>query len=160
MQICVVHQIRNSVKDVGSKSRKEFLADLKCVYAALTKDAAELALDKLEEKWGEQYPIVIKYWRDKRENLSRYFQYTAAIRRIIYTTNIVEGDYRQVRKVTKTKGGDVYFPLLRRLHSLQSIWQLSDVVGPPLLHGVIWSASICSILNSLLQRAQSPFCLS
>ena len=77
---------------------------MKCVYAALTKDAAELALDKLEEKWGELYPIVIKSWRDKWVNLSHYFQYTADIRRIIYTTNIVEGYHRQVRKVTKTKG--------------------------------------------------------
>ncbi len=77
---------------------------MKCVYAALTKDAAELALDKLEEKWGGLYPVVIKSWRDKWENLSHYFQYTAAIRRIIYTTNIVEGYHRQVRKVTKTKG--------------------------------------------------------
>ncbi len=100
----LVHQIRNSVKYVGSKNKKEFLADLKCVYAALTKDAAELALDKLEEKWGEQYPIVIKSWRDKWENLSHYFQYTAGIRHIIYTTNTVEGYHRQVRKVTKTKG--------------------------------------------------------
>ena len=104
VQLCIVHQIRNSVKYVGSKNQKEFLADLKCVYAALTKDATELALDKLEEKWGELYPIVIKSWRDKWENLSHYFQYTADIRRIIYTTNIVEGYHRQVRKVTKTKG--------------------------------------------------------
>lgn len=56
VQLCIVHQIRNSVKYVGSKSRKEFLADLRCVYAALTRDATELALDKLEEKWGGQYP--------------------------------------------------------------------------------------------------------
>ena len=104
VQLCIVHQIRNSVKYVGSKNQKEFLADFKCVYAALTKDATELALDKLEEKWGELYPIVIKSWRDKWENLSHYFQYTADIRRIIYTTNIVEGYHRQVRKVTKTKG--------------------------------------------------------
>ena len=104
VQLCIVHQIRNSVKYVGSKNQKEFLADLKCVYAAFTKDATELALDKLEEKWGELYPIVIKSWRDKWENLSHYFQYTADIRRIIYTTNIVEGYHRQVRKVTKTKG--------------------------------------------------------
>ena len=104
VQLCVVHQIRNSVKYVGSKSRKEFLADLRCVYAALTRDAAELALDKLEEKWGGQYPVVIKSWRDKWENLSHYFQYTSTIRHMIYTTNIVEGYHRQVRKVTKTKG--------------------------------------------------------
>ena len=101
VQLCVVHQIRNSVK---YKQQKEFLKDLKLVYAAQTREQAEAGLDKLEEKWGEQYPIVIKSWRDKWELLSRYFQYTANIRRIIYTTNAVEGYHRQVRKVTKTKG--------------------------------------------------------
>lgn len=104
VQLCIVHQIRNSVKYVGSKHRKEFLKDLKLVYAAPTKEKAELELDNLEKRWGEQYPIVIKSWRDKWDNLSRYFQYTEPIRRIIYTTNTVEGYHRQVRKVTKTKG--------------------------------------------------------
>ena len=104
VQLCIVHQIRNSVKYVGSKSQKQFLSDLKLVYAALTKELAETELDNLEAKWGEQYPIVIKSWRDKWDNLSRYFQYTEPIRRIIYTTNIVEGYHRQVRKITKTKG--------------------------------------------------------
>lgn len=104
VQLCIVHQIRNSVKYVGSKNQKDFLKDLKCVYAAPTKEKAELELDNLESKWGGQYPIVIKSWRDKWDNLSRYFQYTEPIRRIIYTTNIVEGYHRQVRKITKTKG--------------------------------------------------------
>lgn len=104
VQLCVVHQIRNSVKYVASKNQKAFLADLKLVYAAQTKEKAETELDNLEGKWGGQYPIVIKSWRDKWDNLSRYFQYTEPIRRIIYTTNIVEGYHRQVRKVTKTKG--------------------------------------------------------
>ena len=104
VQLCIVHQIRNSVKYIGSKKQKEFLQDLKLVYAASTKEAAELELDNLEAKWGEDYPIVIKSWRDKWENLSHYFNYTSAIRRIIYTTNIVEGYHRQIRKVTKTKG--------------------------------------------------------
>lgn len=104
VQLCIVHQIRNSVKYVASKNQKEFLADLKQVYAAQTKDAAEIALDELELKWEEKYPIVIKSWRDKWDNLTHYFKYTADIRRIIYTTNTVEGYHRQVRKVTKTKG--------------------------------------------------------
>lgn len=104
VQLCVVHQIRNSVKYVGSKHQSDFLKDLKCVYAATTKEKAEMELDNLEKKWGERYPIVIKSWRDKWDNLSRYFQYTEPIRRIIYTTNIVEGYHRQVRKITKTKG--------------------------------------------------------
>lgn len=104
VQLCVIHQIRNSVKYVASKNQKTFLADLRLVYAAQTKEKAETELDNLEAKWGEQYPIVIKSWRDKWDNLSRYFQYTEPIRRIIYTTNIVEGYHRQVRKITKTKG--------------------------------------------------------
>lgn len=104
VQLCIVHQIRNSVKYVGSKYQKEFMRDLKPVYQAVNKEAAELALDKLDEKWGEDYPIVIKSWRDNWEQLSEYFQYTEPIRRLIYTTNTVEGYHRQVRKVTKNKG--------------------------------------------------------
>ncbi|MES4921792.1 IS256 family transposase [Hoylesella timonensis] len=104
VQLCIVHQIRNSVKYVGSKNQKEFLRDLKLVYAAHTKEKAEVELDKLGDKWGELYPIVIKSWRDKWELLSSYFQYTAAIRKMIYTTNTVEGYHRQVRRITKTKG--------------------------------------------------------
>lgn len=104
VQLCIVHQIRNSVKYVGSKNQAEFLKDLKLVYGAATKELAETELDNLEAKWGEQYPIVIKSWRNKWDDLSRYFQYTEPIRRIIYTTNAVEGYHRQVRKITKTKG--------------------------------------------------------
>lgn len=104
IQLCIIHQIRNSMKFVGSKYQKEFIADLKPVYGAATKEAAELALDNLESKWGEQYPIVIKSWRDKWDKLSEFFQYTPAIRKLIYTTNTVEGYHRQIRKVTKNKG--------------------------------------------------------
>jgi transposase-like protein len=104
VQLCVVHQIRNSVKYVASKRQKEFLSDLRLVYGAQTKEKAETELDNLEQKWGDDYPVVIKSWRHKWDALSCYFQYTEPIRRIIYTTNIVEGYHRQVRKVTKTKG--------------------------------------------------------
>ena len=92
------------MKYVGSKYHKEFMKDLKPVYGAVTKDAGEMALDKLEEKWGEQYPIVIKSWRDNWDRLSEYFQYSEPIRKLIYTTNTVEGYHRQIRKVTKNKG--------------------------------------------------------
>jgi transposase-like protein len=104
IQKCIVHQIRNSLKYVASKDQKEFMRDLKLVYRAATKDLAEDALLSLEEKWGEKYPIVIESWQNNWEELSQYFQYTAPIRKIIYTTNAVEGFHRQVRKVTKTKG--------------------------------------------------------
>ena len=104
IQLCIVHQIRNSIKYVGSKNKKEFMRDLKPVYQAVSKEAAEDALDKLKAKWGEDYPIVIKSWRDNWERLSEYFQFTAPIRKLIYTTNVVEGYHRQIRKVTKNKG--------------------------------------------------------
>lgn len=104
VQLCIVHQIRNSVKYVGSKHQKAFLQDLKRVYAAVSKDAAETEMLNLDEKWGEKYPIVIKSWRDNWERLTEYFQFTSDIRRMIYTTNIVEGYHRQIRKVTKNKG--------------------------------------------------------
>lgn len=104
VQLCVVHQIRNSIKYVGSKHQKEFLKNLKTVYGAVSKDSALAQLDMVDEKWGEMYPIVIKSWRDNWERLTEYFQYTPAIRKFIYTTNTVEGYHRQVRKVTKNKG--------------------------------------------------------
>ena len=104
VQLCIVHQIRNSIKYVGSKHQKEFLKNLKLVYSAVSKDAAEAELDNLEAKWGERYPIVIKSWRDNWERLTEFFQYTKEIRRLIYTTNTVEGYHRQIRKVTKNKG--------------------------------------------------------
>ncbi len=74
------------------------------VLRIINKEAAEANLDVLAGKWGEMYPIVIKSWRDNWERLTEYFQYTPAIRKLIYTTNTVEGYHRQVRKVTKTKG--------------------------------------------------------
>lgn len=104
VQLCVVHQIRNSLRYVGSKHQKEFMADLKRVYKAVNKELAESELDILEEKWNDKYPIVIKSWRSNWERLSQYFKYPEEIRRIIYTTNTIEAVHRQFRKLTKTKG--------------------------------------------------------
>lgn len=104
VQLCVIHQIRNSMKYVASKNQKAFMADLKPVYKAVTKEAAELALDELEAKWGASYPLVINSWRRKWPNLSHYFKYPEHIRKVIYTTNAVEAVHRQFRKLTKTKG--------------------------------------------------------
>ena len=103
-QLCVIHQIRNSMKYVASKNQKAFMADLKPVYRAATKEAAELALDELEAKWGSAYPLVINSWRRKWHHLSCYFKYPEHIRKVIYTTNAVEAVHRQFRKLTKTKG--------------------------------------------------------
>ena len=104
VQLCVVHQIRNSLKYVGSKNQKEFMVDLKRVYQAVNKELAESELDILENKWNDKYPIVIKSWRNNWERLSQYFKYPEDIRRIIYTTNTIEAVHRQFRKLTKTKG--------------------------------------------------------
>jgi putative transposase len=104
VQLCIVHQIRNSLKYVGSKNQKEFMVDLKRVYKASNKDLAESELDMLEDKWNDKYPIVIKSWRNNWERLSQYFKYPEDIRRIIYTTNTIEAVHRQFRKLTKTKG--------------------------------------------------------
>lgn len=104
VQLCVVHQIRNSVKFVPDKDLKAFMKDLKQVYKAETKERAEKKLDDLENAWGARYPMVIASWRRNWDRLSNYFQYTDQIRRVIYTTNIIEGFNRQLRKCTKTKG--------------------------------------------------------
>jgi len=104
VQLCIVHQIRNSLKYVGSKNQKEFMADLKRVYKASNKDLAAVELDNLEDKWNDKYPIVIRSWRNNWERLTQYFKYPEDIRRIIYTTNTIEAVHRQFRKLTKTKG--------------------------------------------------------
>lgn len=104
VQSCIIHQVRNSLKYVASKDQKIFMKDLKKVYQAINKDQAETELLNLEEKWGKKYPVVIKSWNTNWEKLSAYFQYDTHIRKLIYTTNAVEGFHRQVRKVTKTKG--------------------------------------------------------
>jgi len=104
VQLCIVHQIRNSLKYIGSKDQKAFMTDLKRVYRASNKEFAYSELDRLDERWSKKYPIVIRSWRNNRENLSQYFKYPEEIRRIIYTTNTIEAVHRQFRKLTKTKG--------------------------------------------------------
>jgi transposase-like protein len=91
---------------VRSQQRQEsLLRELKKVYRADTKDLAALALDELADKWEARYPIVIASGRDNWEKLTTYFQYSASIRKLIYTTNAVEGYHRQIRKVTKRPRG-------------------------------------------------------
>ena len=104
IQKCVIHQIRNSLKYVASKDQKPFMKDLKKVYQSPTKSQAETELLNLEETWGKKYPIVIRSWNENWDELTTYFDYDTHIRKLIYTTNPVEGFHRQVRKVTKTKG--------------------------------------------------------
>lgn len=104
IQLCIVHQIRNSLKHVASKDQKSFMVDLKMIYQAESRDVAEYNLLRLEEKWGKKYPMVIKSWQQNWDNLATYFKYSGEVRKLIYTTNPIEGFHRQVRKYTKTKG--------------------------------------------------------
>ncbi|KJS19654.1 MAG: transposase [Clostridiaceae bacterium BRH_c20a] len=103
IQLCIIHQIRNSLKYVPWKEHKELMADLKKVYQALTMEEAELAFKMFKEKWGKKHSVIIRSWENNWLELTAYFKYPYEIRRIIYTTNIIEGYHRQLRKVTKTK---------------------------------------------------------
>jgi len=104
IQLCIVHQIRNSKKYLAYSDTKEFMADLKTIYQASTREKAEHALNRVEQKWGKQYPKVIASWRRNWDNLSLMFNYTPMIRKVMYTTNAIEAFHRQLRRVTKTKG--------------------------------------------------------
>jgi len=104
VQLCIIHQIRNTMKYIPWKQYREFMKDLKQVYKASSLELAEHNLDILEEKWGKQYPIVIKSWRTNWNRLSQYFKYPEPIRKLVYTTNTIEGYHRMIRKVTKSKG--------------------------------------------------------
>ena len=104
VQLCLVHQMRNSIKYIAFKDSRAMTADLKKVYNAVNEQMGLHRLDQAEEKWGKKYPVVFKSWRTNWERLSRFFTYPPALRRIIYTTNPIESYHRMVRKVTKTKG--------------------------------------------------------
>lgn len=103
IQLCIVHQIRNSTRYVSWKDKKEFMKDLKPVYQAATEELALQKLDELESKWEDKYQAVVQSWKINWRNLSSYFKYPPEIRKVIYTTNPLEGLHRQYRKVTKSK---------------------------------------------------------
>lgn len=104
IQLCVIHQIRNTMKYINWKDSKQLLGDLKSVYRASSKELAEYNLEIFEDKWGKKYPKAVESWRRNWDRLSNYFKYPEPIRKLVYTTNTVEGYHRMVRKVTKSKG--------------------------------------------------------
>jgi putative transposase len=104
VQLCLVHQMRNSMKYISWKDLKPCIKDLKQIYKAVNAQMGLHYLDEAEKKWGGKYSVIFKSWRANWDRLSRFFDYTSAIRRIIYTTNPIESYHRMVRKVTKTKG--------------------------------------------------------
>lgn len=103
IQNCVIHQIRNSTKYVSYKDLKALMADLKAVYAAIDESSALEALNTFSERWNKKYPKISASWQENWPNLSTYFKYPQEVRRLIYTTNTIEGFNRQLRKVTKAK---------------------------------------------------------
>lgn len=103
IQNCIIHQLRNSSKYVSYKDIKALMADLRSVYAAVDEPAALDALDAFSTKWDTKYPKISRSWRENWANLSTYFKYPQEVRRLIYTTNSIEGFNRQLRKVTKTR---------------------------------------------------------
>jgi len=138
VQSCIVHQVRNTIKYVASKDAKAVVADVKKIYKAVSKELGEQHLDEFEEKWGKKYPIVIKSWRNNWHKLSTFFKYSADIRRLIYTTNTIEGYHRQIRKVTKTKGAFTNDMALLKLVYLAS-QRIMDKWTQPLQN---WSLTI------------------
>ena len=103
VQRCIIHQLRNSFKYVSYKDLKEFTKDFKSVYTAPNEEAALERLYELKEKWGKEYPYAFRSWENNWDVISPFFKYPPEIRKIMYTTNIIEGLHRQFRKVTKTK---------------------------------------------------------
>lgn len=103
IQLCIIHQIRNSLKYVSYKEQKDIMGDLKEVYQAVTLESAEQAFQVFKDKWNKKHPVIVRSWENNWLELTTYFKYPYEIRKIIYTTNTVEGFHRQLRKVTKTK---------------------------------------------------------
>ncbi|WP_252251054.1 IS256 family transposase [Clostridium sp. ZBS13] len=103
IQRCIIHQIRSSMKYIPYKDRKAFVADLKGIYKAVNEDVAMENLISLKDKWSNKYPNAVKSWEDNWDNLSTFFAFPDNIRKIIYTTNVIESLNSQLRKVTKTK---------------------------------------------------------
>ena len=120
IQRCIIHQIRSSTRYVSYKDIKSLMADLKKVYQAINEDEALNALMEFKEKWQKTYPSCVKSWDENWDILSTFFAYPAEIRRIIYTTNIIEGLNRQFRKITKNKPSFTNDDSLRRILYLAS----------------------------------------
>lgn len=102
VQLCIIHQIRSTLKYVASKDQRAFMKDLKKVYGAESEEIAMGNLESMMESW-KKYSVILENWLDKWDSLSTYFCYGYQIRRLIYTTNTIEGFNRQLRKVTKAR---------------------------------------------------------
>ncbi len=120
LQRCIIHQIRSSTKYVSYKDIKSVMADLKRVYGAVNEDEAMNALLEFKDKWGKTYPSCVRSWEENWDILSTFYAYPAEVRKIIYTTNIIEGLNRQFRKITKNKPSFTNDDSLRKMLYLAS----------------------------------------
>lgn len=149
VQRCVIHQIRNSLKYVVWKDRKAFVADLKTVYQAATREEAQSNLSKIEQTWSGKYGAAVRSWQNNWDDLVTFFEFPKEIRRLIYTTNTVEGYHRQLRKVIKNKGSFPTEQAVRKLLYLATM----DITKK-------WTAPIQNwplILNQLAIRFEDRF---
>jgi putative transposase len=149
VQRCVIHQIRNSLKYVVWKDRKAFVADLKTVYQAATREEAQSNLSRLEQTWSGKYGAAVRSWQNNWDDLATFFEFPKEIRRLIYTTNTVEGYHRQLRKVIKNKGSFPTEQAVRKLLYLATM----DITKK-------WTAPIQNwplILNQLAIRFEDRF---
>lgn len=149
IQRCIIHQIRNSLRYVAWKDRKAFVQDLKQVYQAANREAGEAKLVSLREKWSEKYAIAVRSWENNWEELATFFDYSAEIRRLIYTTNTIEGYNRQLRKVTKNKASFPTQEAVRKLLYLANV-NITKKWTRPISH---WP----KILNQLAIRFEDRF---
>lgn len=141
VQICVIHMIRASLKHIPNKHYKEFVTDLKTIYEAISLEIGERQLEKLEEKWSGKYKHAINTWKNNWIGISTFFRYPPELRKIIYTSNAIEGLHRRIRKVTKSKA---IFPSSQALYKMLYL-AINDIAkkGPIRCNG--WKA----IYNSL-----------
>jgi transposase-like protein len=151
VQRCIIHQIRASLRYVTWADRKAFIKDLKTIYQAPSREAAEANLERLEETWGDKYAIAVHSWQNNWAELSTFFDYPAEIRRLIYTTNAIEGYNRQLRKVTKNKASFPSPQAVRKLLYLANV-HITKKWTRPLLN---WPL----ILNQLAIRFAGRFSL-
>lgn len=139
IQRCIIHQVRNTLKYVAWKERKAFATDLKTVYQAANREQAEANLRRVADTWAEKYPISIKSWENNWDDLATMFDFPQEIRRLIYTTNTVEGYHRQLRRVTKTKAAFPNAEAARKLlylvtQDIQRSWSLPVFNWPSVLN--------------------------
>ncbi|HNK51813.1 MAG TPA: IS256 family transposase, partial [Nitrospira sp.] len=149
IQRCIIHQVRHSLTYVTWKDRKAFVRDLRLIYQAPTREAAETELLKLSDTWGATYAVAVRSWETNWEDLATMFDYPAEIRRLIYTTNTIEGYNRQLRKVTKTKGAFPTAEAARKLLFLVTRDITSKWTMPP--------QNWARILNQLAIRFEGRF---